>query len=82
MFCFLWRKEAATEGGQLKGMPLKILQKLTGKYQCRSLYFNEVAAFKRRRQRRYFIRKFCKILKKYFLKNTSVRLLLNRIQIQ
>ena len=44
MFCILWRKEAAIDGGQLKVMFLNILQKLTGKQLSRSLYFNEVAS--------------------------------------
>ena len=70
MFCISWRKEAATGGGQLKVMFLKISQKLTGKHLCRSLYFNA----------QVLSCEFCETFKSNFLKNTSVRLPLDRIQ--
>ena len=48
MFIFhihiLWRKKAATGGGQLKRMFLQISQKVAEKPLCRSFYFNGVAS--------------------------------------
>ena len=63
-------------------MFLKISQKLTGRHLCRSLYFNEVArgASKEILAQVFSSCKFFKIFKNNFLKKTSVRLLLDRIQ--
>ena len=44
IFCILRWKETATGGDQLKLMLLKILQKLTEKRMCWSLFFNEIAS--------------------------------------
>ena len=75
MFCILWRKEATTGGGQLKGMFLKISQKLTVKHLRRTLYFNEVASDAWKvSPARVFSCEFCKVFLKVILKNTSARL--------
>ena len=66
--CFFWQKEAATGGGQLKGMFLQISQKFTGKHLCRSfsILIKLLAVLKKRLPHRFFLVNFAKFLKTTF----------------
>ena len=58
----------------------KILQKFTGKHLCQILYINEVCGAQKETPAQVLSCVFCDTFKNNFLKNTSVRLLLDRMQ--
>ena len=76
--------EAAAQTCSVKKRVLRNFAKFTGKYLCRSLFFNKAAglraatSFKKRLWHRCFSVNFVKFLRTPFLQNTSRRLLLYR----